>query len=107
MTTMKRRRVPARELARHTASLLDAVAQGESIEVTRDGVPVAILAPVDPAERDIQAAISIGLLDARAIEDDHAAEAADMWRELQAVRKKAEGSPLTEALLAQRAEESR
>lgn len=107
MTATKRRRVPARDLARHTASLLNAVAEGESIEVTRDGVPVAILAPIDPAERDVQAAIAIGRLSPAAVTDEHAAEVDEMWRELRAVRRKADGAPVTAALLALREEESR
>ena len=33
-------------------SLLDKVMHGEKITITRDGVPVAMLVPIDPAWRD-------------------------------------------------------
>ncbi|MEN8653139.1 type II toxin-antitoxin system prevent-host-death family antitoxin [Streptomyces sp. 21So2-11] len=106
MELAKRKRVPARDLARHTAALLDAVAAGESIEVTRDGVPVAILAPLDPAERDIRAAIAVGVLDSAVLEESHADEITDALGQLRAVRKKSAGRGLTAELLAQRDEET-
>jgi prevent-host-death family protein len=37
----------------HLASLLDRVAQGERITITRHGVPAAILIPVGDAERKL------------------------------------------------------
>jgi prevent-host-death family protein len=107
MSKSKRRRVPVRELSRHTAALLDAVAAGESIEVTRDGVPVAILSPVEPAERDIRAAIAIGLLDSSVMDESHGVEAADALERLRAVRRDAEGRAPTAELLMQREEETR
>ncbi|MGW0832926.1 type II toxin-antitoxin system Phd/YefM family antitoxin [Streptomyces prunicolor] len=107
MGESKRRRVPVRELSRHTAALLDAVAAGESIEVTRDGVPVAILSPLEPAERDIRAAIAIGLLDASVMDEGHGVEAVDALERLRAVRRDAEGRGPTAELLAQREEETR
>jgi prevent-host-death family protein len=107
MSRTKRRRIPARELSRHTAALLDAVAAGESIEVTRDGVPVAILSPLEPAERDIRAAVAIGLLDASVVEEGYGTEAADALAQLRAVRKGADGRGPTSELLAQREEDAR
>jgi prevent-host-death family protein len=107
MSLTNRRRVPARELARHTAALLDAVAAGESIEVTRDGVPVAVLAPLEPAERDIRAAVAIGLLDASVADAGYGAEAAEALAQLRVVRRHAEGRGPAAELLAQREEEAR
>jgi len=40
-------RVGAYEAKTHLAQLLDRVAQGESIVITRHGVPVAVLKPPD------------------------------------------------------------
>lgn len=91
MGKVERRRVPVRELSRHTAALSDAVAAGESIEVTQDGVPVAMLSPLEPADRDIRAAIAIGLLDASVMDESHGAGAADALERLRAVRRDAEG----------------
>ncbi|GEM_PF-3717988 len=48
-----RRRVQARELARNTARLLDEVQAGAEFEITRGGRRLAVLAPIDPAERDL------------------------------------------------------
>jgi prevent-host-death family protein len=41
------------EAKTHLASLLDRVAQGERITITRHGVPAAILIPVGDAERKL------------------------------------------------------
>ena len=41
------RTVGAYEAKTHLSSLLDAVATGERITITRHGVPVAVLKPVD------------------------------------------------------------
>ena len=41
------RAVDAYEAKRHLSSLLDSVATGASITITRHGVPVAVLKPVD------------------------------------------------------------
>ncbi len=52
------RTVGAYEAKTHLAQLLDAVAQGETITITRHGTPVAVLAPPDAiAPRDPGAAI--------------------------------------------------
>ena len=39
------------EAKTHLAQLLDRVAQGERITITRHGVPVATLSPAEPADR--------------------------------------------------------
>lgn len=46
------------EAKTHLAALLDKVAQGENVTITRHGVPVAVLQPVDSRDdAKIQAAI--------------------------------------------------
>jgi prevent-host-death family protein len=50
--------VGAYEAKTHLPALLDRVAQGEQITITRHGVPVALLvAPPDARKGDVQAAI--------------------------------------------------
>ena len=50
--------VGAYEAKTHFSQLLDRVAKGEEITITKHGVPVAVLAPVKRRNRkDIQAAI--------------------------------------------------
>ncbi|MCL4368756.1 MAG: type II toxin-antitoxin system prevent-host-death family antitoxin [Actinobacteria bacterium] len=44
--------VGAYDAKTHLAQLLERVAQGERITITRHGVPVAVLSPVDRARRD-------------------------------------------------------
>jgi prevent-host-death family protein len=46
------RRVGAYEAKTHLPRLLDAVAGGETIEITRNGVPVAVLAPAPSTARE-------------------------------------------------------
>lgn len=43
--------IGAFEAKTHLASLLDRVAKGEKITITRHGVPAALLVPVGPAEQ--------------------------------------------------------
>ena len=43
--------VGAYEAKTHLAQLLERVAQGEKITITRHGVPVAMLQPVDPVKQ--------------------------------------------------------
>jgi prevent-host-death family protein len=51
--------VGAYEAKTHLGQLLDAVANGETITITRHGVPVAILAPPSTEQRpDIDAVIA-------------------------------------------------
>jgi prevent-host-death family protein len=50
--------VGAYEAKTHLPALLDRVAQGEQITITRHGVPVAVLTPPSGARKgDVQAAI--------------------------------------------------
>ncbi len=42
------RSVPVRELNRHTADVLARVEQDETIAITRNGRPVAVIAPAEP-----------------------------------------------------------
>lgn len=45
--------IGAFEAKTHLASLLDRVAKGEKITITRHGVPAALLVPVGPVERKL------------------------------------------------------
>lgn len=45
--------IGAFEAKTHLASLLDRVAKGESITITRHGVPAALLVPVSPSEHKL------------------------------------------------------
>lgn len=55
---MSRMKIEADEAMAHWERLLDRVAAGERITLTRQGVPVALLTPVPFSEkRDIEAAI--------------------------------------------------
>ena len=45
--------VSAFEAKAHLSTLLDRVAQGETITITRHGVPAALLAPVKPAAQKL------------------------------------------------------
>jgi prevent-host-death family protein len=101
------RRVPARELARHTARLLDEVLAGETIEVTRAGRPVAVLTPIDPVDRDLGAAVDAGILDPAVLQDEHGAELEEILARLAATRQTDPESSATRALLAMRDEEDR
>lgn len=40
-------RVPVRELNQHTSAVLARVQTGETVEITKDGKPVARLVPID------------------------------------------------------------
>jgi prevent-host-death family protein len=54
--------VTIRELARHTSEVLERVGAGETLEVTRNGQPVAMLSPVDIEEITIRGLIKAGIL---------------------------------------------
>lgn len=45
--------IGAFEAKTHLSALLDRVAQGEKITITRHGVPAAMLVPVGPAEQKL------------------------------------------------------
>lgn len=65
-------RITARELARNTSEVLDRVAAGETIEVTRNGMPIAVMSPPDPTKVMTQGLIKAGVLssDWRAEQDE-------------------------------------
>lgn len=56
------RQITVRELARNTAKVLEQVGGGETIEVTRNGVPVAVLSPPDIEEITVRGLIKAGIL---------------------------------------------
>jgi prevent-host-death family protein len=56
-------RIPVRQLQRHASALLDRVAAGETIEVTRNGMLVAVISPPDPKDQVIEELIAEGFLD--------------------------------------------
>lgn len=56
-------RVPVRQLQRHASELLDRVAAGERIEVTRNGQLIAVITPPDPRQQVIEELIAEGFLD--------------------------------------------
>lgn len=45
--------VGAYEAKTHLSRLLDKVAKGESVTITKHGVPVAVLVPPEPAQRSL------------------------------------------------------
>lgn len=105
--TRSRRRVPVRELARHTARLLDEVLAGATVEVTRGGRPIAVLTPIDPADRDLGAAVDAGLVDPAVLHDEHGAELDRILAELAVTRRAGRGDSATQALLAMRESDDR
>jgi prevent-host-death family protein len=54
--------ITVRELARNTAQVLARVGGGETLEVTRNGEPVAMLSPPDIEEVTIRGLIKVGIL---------------------------------------------
>jgi prevent-host-death family protein len=60
MTDMQQ--VTIRELARNTAEVLTRVANGEEIEVTRNGRPVAVLRPPDPEDVKLRELVKAGII---------------------------------------------
>lgn len=56
------RQITVRELARHTAKVLERVGGGETFEITRNGEPVAMLSPPDIEEVTIRGLIKAGIL---------------------------------------------
>jgi prevent-host-death family protein len=57
-----RHQITVRELSRHTAQVLERVDAGETIEVTRNGEPVAVLSPPDVEEATVRGLIKAGIL---------------------------------------------
>jgi antitoxin (DNA-binding transcriptional repressor) of toxin-antitoxin stability system len=60
MTDM--RQVTIRELARNTAEVLERVAAGEEIEITRNGQPVALLRAPDPVDVKMRELVKSGVI---------------------------------------------
>jgi antitoxin (DNA-binding transcriptional repressor) of toxin-antitoxin stability system len=54
--------VTIRELARNTAEVLGRVANGEEIEVTRNGRPVAVLRAPDPVDVKLRELVKAGII---------------------------------------------
>lgn len=98
-------RVTARDLSRNTSEILDRVAAGERIEVTRNGVPIAVLTPPDPVEVMTQGLIKAGVLSV-----DWRAEQAELrqWlKENPPLPAEPGEPPLSEVLVDMREEETR
>jgi prevent-host-death family protein len=53
--------VTLRELVRNTAEVLDRVAAGERVEITRNGQSVAVMTAPDPAELTMKAFVKAGV----------------------------------------------
>jgi prevent-host-death family protein len=70
--------VTIRELARNTAEVMERVANGEEIEVTRNGRPVAVLRPPDPEDVKLRE-----LVKARIIPSDLLQQQAELLRQLE------------------------
>lgn len=51
------------ELLRDPAAVLDRVAAGERVEVTRDGMPIAVIGPPDLTEAMIEGLVKAGILE--------------------------------------------
>ena len=62
MTDM--RQVTIRELARNTAEVLERVAAGEEIEITKNGRPVALLRAPDPQDVKFRELVRAGIIPA-------------------------------------------
>ncbi|MFJ6214659.1 type II toxin-antitoxin system Phd/YefM family antitoxin [Streptomyces sp. NPDC092296] len=56
-------RVPIRQLQQHASELVDRVATGERIEITRNGRLIAVLAPPDPEQRVMEDLLRTGAVD--------------------------------------------
>jgi prevent-host-death family protein len=55
--------VPIRQLQQHAGELMDRVAAGERIEITRNGRLIAILSPPDPEQRVLEELVRDGTID--------------------------------------------
>ncbi|MFD5425038.1 type II toxin-antitoxin system Phd/YefM family antitoxin [Streptomyces sp. NPDC127084] len=95
-------RVPIRQLQQHASELIDRVAAGERVEITRNGRLIAVLGPPDPEQRVMEDLIRTGTVD-----PDNAASARGLadWEPLPA--RSTEPSKLSEVLLRMREEEDR
>jgi prevent-host-death family protein len=94
-------RVPIRQLQSHASELVDRVAAGERVEITRNGRLVAVLGPPPPEQRVLEDLVRTGSVDPDNL--DRARGLAD-WQPLPP----RPGTPsLSEVLLALREEEDR
>ncbi|MFB7127409.1 type II toxin-antitoxin system Phd/YefM family antitoxin [Kitasatospora sp. NPDC056273] len=55
-------RVPIRQLQQHASELIDRVAAGERVEITRNGRLIAVLAPPDPEQRVLEDLVRDGTI---------------------------------------------
>lgn len=55
------RQIPVRELNQHTSAVLDRVAKGQAVTITRDGRPIARLVPVAGASSFLDGLVAQGL----------------------------------------------
>lgn len=95
-------RVPIRQLQQHASELIDRVAAGERVEITRNGRLIAVLGPPDPEQRVMEDLVRTGTVD-----PDNAASARGLgdWEPLDA--RPGAPSKLSEVLLQMREEEDR
>ena len=105
-TVGTRRRVPARDLSRNTAKLLDAVLDGEVFVVTRAGKSVALLMPIEEADLALESVILAGVVDPSILDAGRAQELEDALAEIEAVNELDPANTATNALLAMRDEEA-
>jgi prevent-host-death family protein len=56
--------VPIRQLQQNASELIERVAQGERVEITRNGKLVAVISPPDPEQQVLEDLIRTGLVDA-------------------------------------------
>ena len=54
------KRVPLRELNQHTSTVIDTVARGASVVITRNGSPVARMVPVSPTTFGLDQLVATG-----------------------------------------------
>lgn len=61
--------VPVRELNQHTSAVLDKVAKGTAITITRDGRPIARLVPIAASSTALDRLVATGLVTAPAVRE--------------------------------------
>ena len=60
-------RVPIRQLQQNASELIERVARGERVEITRNGKLVAVISPPDPEQQVLEDLVRTGLVDAAEI----------------------------------------
>lgn len=53
--------IPVRELNQHTSAVLEKVAQGVAVTITRDGRPIARLVPITGTSTGLDRLVALGL----------------------------------------------